>query len=220
MSSAVWPAAWSTVGFSTPSSSFATLPPVRSLPASIISTTGMLLGLVVGPPLVAVLHSAVALLMATFAAWVLASLGWRLGSVKGRQVVAAAGLSRILAPPPSPPQGHALLVDSSALMDRFLLVLGRGGLLPAGLILPQFVIDHVRSVAEVSDPVTSRRARRGLESIEALREMGVPVHVPPTRSPRLTTPPSSCSPSPAGWDCASAPVPPLSPTKPCVGNCG
>jgi uncharacterized protein YacL len=167
---------------------FRNTPPGEIFSASIISTTGMLLGLIVGLPLVVVLHSAIALLLAAFAAWILATLGWRLGSVKGRQVIAAAGLSRILAPPPSPPQAHALLVDSSAIMDRFLLVLGRGGLLPAGLILPQFVIDHVRSVADMSDPVTSRRARRGLESIEALREMRIPVHVAPDEVPEVDDP--------------------------------
>ena len=32
-------------------------------------------------------------------------------------------------------------------------------------------------MAEAPDPVSSRRALRGLESIEALRELGVPVHV-------------------------------------------
>ena len=57
------------------------------------------------------------------------------------------------------------------------MVLGRSGLLAGGLVIPQFVLDHVHSVAEAPDPVSSRRARRGLESIEALREMDVPVHV-------------------------------------------
>ncbi len=70
-------------------------------------------------------------------------------------------------------------------MDRFLLVLGRGGLLPGGLVIPQFVIDHVRSVAVSPDPVISRRARRGLESVEALREMGVPVHIGPDEIPEV-----------------------------------
>ena len=32
-------------------------------------------------------------------------------------------------------------------------------------------------MAEAPDPVSSRRARRGLESVEALREFGVPVHL-------------------------------------------
>ena len=57
------------------------------------------------------------------------------------------------------------------------MVLGRNGLLPGGLVIPQFVLDHLQSVAEAPDPVSSRRARRGLEAIEALRELAVPVHV-------------------------------------------
>ena len=156
--------------------------------ASIIATTGMLLGLVIGLPLLVLLRSGIALLITAFIAWGLATLDWRLGSIKGRQVVASAGLSRILAPPPNPPMGDALLVDDTAIMDRFLMVLGRGGLLPGGIIIPQFVLDHVRSVAAAPDPVTSRRARRGLEAAEALREMGVPLHTAPDEVPEVDDP--------------------------------
>jgi uncharacterized protein YacL len=156
---------------------FRNTPPGEVFASSIIATTGMVLGLVVGLPFLVVFHSNFALLVTAFASWVLATLGWRIGSVKGRQIVAAAGLSRILAPTPRQPRDHALLVDSSAVMDRYLLVLGRGGLLPGGLVIPQFVVDHVRAVAAAPDPVNARRARRGLESIEALREIGVPVHM-------------------------------------------
>jgi uncharacterized protein YacL len=156
--------------------------------ASIVSTTGMLMGLVVGLPVLALSRSGFALLAAATASLVLAVLGWRLGSVKGREIVAAAGLSRLLAPPPNLHPGHALMVDSSAIMDRFLLVLGRGGLLPDGLVIPQFVIDHVRSAAESPDPVVSRRALRGLESIEALREMSVPVHLARDEVPEVDDP--------------------------------
>lgn len=164
---------------------FRNTPPGETFAASIVATTGMLLGLVIGLPLLVLFRSGFALLITAVIAWVLATLGWRLGSVKGRQIVAAAGLSRILAPQASPPEGHALLVDSSAMMDRFLLVLGRGGLLPGGLVIPQFVIDHIQSVAASPDPVISRRARRGLESVEALREMGVPVHIGPDEIPEV-----------------------------------
>jgi uncharacterized protein YacL len=167
---------------------FRNTPPGEIFAASIISSTAMLLGLVIALPLAVLLRSATALLITSFVVWVLATVGWRLGSTKGRQIVAAAGLSRVLSPPSTPPEGQCLLVDSSAIMDRFLLVLGKGGLLPAGLIIPQFVVDHVRSVAAMADPVTSRRARRGLESIEALREMAVPVHVAPDEVPEVDDP--------------------------------
>lgn len=167
---------------------FRNTPPGETFAASIISTTGMLLGLVIGLPLLVLFRSGFALLATSVLAWVLATLGWRLGSVKGRQIVAAAGLSRILAPQPAPPPGYALLIDSSAMMDRFLLVLGRGGLLPGGMVIPQFVLDHVRAVADTSDPVASRRARRGLETTEALREFGVSVHIAPDEIPEVDDP--------------------------------
>jgi uncharacterized protein YacL len=167
---------------------FRNTPPGETFAASIIATTGMLLGLVIGLPLLVLIRSGFSLLITAVIAWVLATLGWRLGSVKGRQIVAAAGLSRILAPQSAPPEGQALLTDGSALMDRFLLVLGRGGLLPSGLVIPQFVVDHIRSVAVTPDPVTSRRARRGLESVEALREMGLPVHIAPDEVPEVDDP--------------------------------
>ncbi len=167
---------------------FRKTPPGEIFAASIISTTGMLLGLVVGLPLMVLFRSGFAVLATAVASWVLATLGWRLGQVKGRQIVAAAGLSRILAPQVQPHPGQALLVDASAIMDRFLLVLGRGGLLPGGLVIPQFVVDHVRAVAEAPDPVSSRRAWRGLESVEALRELGVPVHVARDEVPEVDDP--------------------------------
>lgn len=157
--------------------------------AAIISTTGMLLGLVAGLPLLVLLRSGFALLITALVAWVLATLGWRLGATKGRQVVAAAGLSRILAPAePDLPHGHALLVDGTAVMDRLLLVLGRAGLLPGGIVVPQFVIDHLHTLTVAPDLVASRRARRGLESLEVLRELGVGVHVAPDEVPEADDP--------------------------------
>ncbi len=70
-------------------------------------------------------------------------------------------------------------------MDRSLLVLGRNGLLVGGLVVPRFVIDQVQAMAAAPDPSTSRRARRGLESLEALREMRVPVHVAENELPEI-----------------------------------
>ncbi len=162
---------------------FRNTPPGEVFAASIISTTGLLLGLVLGLPLLVITRSGYALLISAILSWVLGTLGWRLGSTKGRQIVEAANLSRILAPQPAPAEGHALLADGSAVMDRLLLVLGRSGLLPAGIVVPQFVIDHVHSIAESPEPVSSRRARRGLEALEALREMSVPVHLAPDEVP-------------------------------------
>ena len=167
---------------------FRNSPPGEIVAAAIISTSGMILGLILGMALVAVFRSAYAFVITAGLVWILAGFGWRLGMVKGRQIVEASGLSRILSPTSNPLPAQALLVDASAVMDRFLLILGRNGLLPSGLVVPQFVIDHVTVMAESPDPVTSRRARRGLEGLEALRELAVAVDIALDEVPEVDDP--------------------------------
>ncbi len=163
-------------------------PPGEIFAAAIISTSGMILGLILGMALVAIVRSAYAFVITAGIVWVFAGFGWRLGMLKGRQIVAAAGLSRILGPPSRPLPGQALLVDASAVMDRFLLILGRNGLLPGGLVVPQFVVDHVQLMAESPDPVTARRARRGLEGLEALLNLAVAVDLAKDEVPEVDDP--------------------------------
>jgi uncharacterized protein YacL len=167
---------------------FRNSPPGEIFAAAIISTSGMILGLIVGMAVVAVARAPYAFVLTAGLVWVMAAFGWRLGTVKGRQIVAAAGLSRVLSPAPRPLPGQALLVDASAVVDRSLLILGRNGLLPAGLVVPQFVVDHVTLLAESPDPVSSRRARRGLEALEALRELAVSVDIAHDEVPEVDDP--------------------------------
>jgi uncharacterized protein YacL len=154
---------------------------LRAMPASevfagsVVGTTGLLLGLVAGLPVVALVHSSVDYPLVAAFAWVLCAAGVRIGVAKGQEVVRAAGMSHLLDRPAEAPPGSALLVDSSAVMDRFLLVLGRAGLLSGGIVVPRFVVDEVRTLVQSPDIVASRRARRGLESIEALRTHEVDV---------------------------------------------
>ncbi len=167
---------------------FRNSPPGEIFAAAIISTSGMILGMTVGMAVVAVTRSPFAFVATAGLVWILAGFGWRLGMVKGRQIVAAAGLSRILSPVTRPLPGQALLVDGSAVVDRSLLILGRNGLLPGGLVVPQFVADHVAVMAESPDPVSSRRARRGLEALEVLRELGVSVDLAHDEVPEVDDP--------------------------------
>jgi uncharacterized protein YacL len=162
---------------------------LRSTPASsvfagsVVGTTGLLLGLVAGLPVVAFVHSSIDYPLIAAFAWVLCVVGVRIGVTKGQEIVRAAGMSHILDRPASPPPATALLVDSSAVMDRHLMVLGQSGLLAGGVVLPRFVVDEVRTLAHGPDPVASRRAHRGLEAVEALRAGGVEVWMPEDELP-------------------------------------
>lgn len=151
-------------------------PAAEVFAASVVGTTGLLIGLVAGLPLIALVHSSVDYPLVAAFAWVVCFLGIRIGVAKGRDMVRAAGVAHLL-DPPDPPPGSALLVDTSVVLDRYLLVLGRSGLLSGGLVVPRFVVDEARTLAEGPDPVTSRRARRGLETLESIRAAGNEVTV-------------------------------------------
>ncbi|HMD44668.1 MAG TPA: hypothetical protein VKG43_00810 [Acidimicrobiales bacterium] len=167
---------------------FDRVPPGELFAGTLTGIAGLLLGIALCLPLFALWHSEILFPLVAAVAWVCAWYAFRVGTLKGRQVVSAAGLTRILAPPTEPPPGFAFIVDPSAVMDRSLLVLGRAGLLVGGLVVPQFVLDQVQTLAAGPDPVSSRRARRGLESLEVLRERGVTVHVAPDELPDIDDP--------------------------------
>ncbi|MGH9018561.1 MAG: hypothetical protein ACRDY1_12500, partial [Acidimicrobiales bacterium] len=165
-----------------------TMPAGEVFAGSVVGTTGLLTGLVAGLPLVALVHSSVDYPAVAAVAWVLCAAGIRLGVTKGREIIRAAGFSHLIERPEDPPPPTALLVDSSAVMDRHLLVLGRAGLLAGGIVVPRFVVDEVRALAEGPDPVSSRRARRGLEGIDSLRAGGVTVRMTDDEIPELDQP--------------------------------
>ena len=164
---------------------------LRRMPASevfagsVVGTTGLLLGLVAGFPLVALVHSSVDYPLVSAFAWVLCAFGVQLGVSKGREIVRAAGMSHLVDRPKEPLSSSTFLVDTSAVLDRSLLVLGRAGFLPGGIVLPRFVADEVRTLAEGPDPATSRRAHRGLEALEVLRGIEVDVLVSEEEVPEL-----------------------------------
>jgi uncharacterized protein YacL len=167
---------------------FARIPPGELLAGTVTGMAGLVLGVVLCLPLLILVRSPLVYPTASALAWVLACAGFRVGTVKGGQVAASAGLSRLLSPPAKPPPGFAVVVDASAVMDHALLVLGQSGLLVGGLVVPRFVVDQVQAMAAAPDPVTSRRARRGLEAIEALRESGVAVQVVEDELPEIEDP--------------------------------
>jgi uncharacterized protein YacL len=69
-----------------------------------------------------------------------------------------------------------LLVDSSVIMDGQLLGLARAGLLGGDLMVPGFVLTEVQGFADSADAARSRRAHRGLETLEVIKRDG-PVRV-------------------------------------------
>ena len=107
----------------------------------------------------------------------LALLAWA-GVYAGSHIGASRGteLAGTVLRPPSPLA--AAVLDTSAAMDARLLDLARTGFLPTPLGLAPFVVDELHGLADASDGVRRRRARRGLEALQVLRDEGLVAVLP------------------------------------------
>ncbi len=70
------------------------------------------------------------------------------------------------------PNGYAapMLVDTSAIIDGRIVAISKTGFIQGTLIVPRFVLDELRRVADSSDALRRSRGRRGLEMLNEIRQ--------------------------------------------------
>ena len=151
------------------------VPAPELLAGMLLGSIGFLVGVVLCIPLFVFVRENFDYPIAAAVAWVLGTLGLKLGMSKGRQLADALGVTRRLEPSRQDVAPGGDLVDTSAVMDRSFLVIGQAGLLGPELLIPEPVADEIATIAQGPDPVASRRARRGLEVIDALRNLGIKI---------------------------------------------
>jgi uncharacterized protein YacL len=149
------------------------VPAPELLAGVLLGSVSFLIGAVICIPLFVFVKQGFDYPIAAAVAWVLGALGLRLGMSKGRQLADALGVTRRLTRQDVAEGGD--IVDTSAVMDRSFLVMGRLGLFGPELLIPEPVADELATIADGPDPVASRRARRGLEAVEELRSLGVKI---------------------------------------------
>lgn len=71
----------------------------------------------------------------------------------------------------SAPDGR-IVVDTSAIIDGRIVDLGQTGFLRGTLVIPGFVLNELRHIADSSDSLRRARGRRGLEVLGKLRKDG------------------------------------------------
>lgn len=72
-------------------------------------------------------------------------------------------------PPLSAHQGNKIL-DTSALIDGRILEVARTGILEGTLVVPAFVLEELRRVADSKDHLRRARGRRGMDVLQSLQE--------------------------------------------------
>lgn len=91
------------------------------------------------------------------------------GALRPPEVAGGIGVPGIaLATQVTPP----LIVDTSAIIDGRLPSVAAAGFLPSALVVPRFVLDELRRVADDAEPLRRQRGRRGLEALAKLQEDG------------------------------------------------
>jgi uncharacterized protein YacL len=151
------------------------VPAPELLSGMLFGSLGLLIGVIVCIPLFVFVREDFDFLITAAVAWVIGGLGLRLGMAKGRQLADALGVTRHLMTSRQDVAAGADLADTSAVMDRSFLVMGQIGLFGPELLIPEPVADELATLADGPDPVSARRARRGLEAIDELRKLGIRV---------------------------------------------
>lgn len=64
-----------------------------------------------------------------------------------------------------------VVIDTSALIDGRVARICETGFLTSALVIPRFVLNELRAVADSSDPLKQARGRRGLEVLNELRRI-------------------------------------------------
>src|SRR3954452_1183939 len=147
--------------------------PARFLAGTLGAIAGSALALVLVLPAVVLGPVPFAVSMVGLASWIFGYVGFSLVARQSEAVMELLGLStRPLVRAQAFDARDGLLVDSSVVMDGQLLPLTRAGVLSGELMVARFVLDEVQGFADAPDDVKRRRARRGLETLEVLREEG------------------------------------------------
>lgn len=153
------------------------IPPAQVVAGALGAIGGGLTALLISVPIALLVPGGLGIPIAGLLLWVSLWLGFRVVGGRSAAMLEMLGLSsRPLVRAQAYDPHDGLLVDSSVIMDGQLLGLARAGLLGGDLMVPRFVLSEVQGFADAPDEARSRRAHRGLETLEVIKRDG-PVRV-------------------------------------------
>ncbi|MFC2058416.1 PIN/TRAM domain-containing protein [Chloroflexota bacterium] len=160
------------------------LVPAHSLMAAII---GLVIALVISALLALPLSQlpgwwgkAVPPIVALFLSYVAVSIM----VLRGRDIFQSLGTAPRLATPSGEGKNEQIILDTNAIIDGRIADISQTGFIQGTMLIPRFVLDELRHIADSSDPLRRNRGRRGLDMLTQLqRESDVPVQVTDTDFP-------------------------------------
>lgn len=154
------------------------------LKTTIGATVGLLVGLgvasLVSTPLTRLTENTIAQsLIFILIACAFGYIGLVLGSrqIEELKLPSTAKLLALLGRGAAPRRELAKVVDTSAIIDGRLADLAETGFLEGVLIVPQFILQELRHIADSPDPLKRARGRRGLNVLSRVQKSPVEVRV-------------------------------------------
>ncbi|MBI4301542.1 MAG: PIN domain nuclease [Chloroflexi bacterium] len=159
---------------------------IRQIPAHsfIAATVGSVVGLVMAALLVPALSSLPGRtgdLLPIAVGLVLAFLGAAIMVMRGQEIIPLLGPylpSAEAAIRRGASRGEPILLDTSAIIDGRIADITQTGFIPGSFLIPRFILDELRHIADSADPMRRTRGRRGLEMLNKIqKESDVPLEV-------------------------------------------
>ncbi|HLC30961.1 MAG TPA: PIN domain-containing protein [Dehalococcoidia bacterium] len=159
---------------------------IKQLPANVLlaGTIGLILALIVS----ALLSFPLSLLPGELGKWLplgaatcISYLGVSIMVMREKDMIQAMGAFL-----PAPLQNqrwsqngtNQVILDTSAIIDGRIADISQTGFLQGTLVLPRFVLDELRHIADSPDVLRRNRGRRGLEMLNKLqKDAPVPIHI-------------------------------------------
>ena len=151
--------------------------PVSTLIAAIIGlTVGLVVAVLISVPLFTLdgwlgwgLPLIIILTLGIFGLWLGAHRGTEMRRILPQEATGAAVGTAL---------NGRILVDTSAIIDGRIADVGLTGFLQGTLVIPGFILDELRHIADSSDSLRRNRGRRGLEVLGRLRrDTTVPIQI-------------------------------------------
>jgi uncharacterized protein YacL len=83
------------------------------------------------------------------------------------------------------PKGNVRVLDTSVVIDGRIRDLAAGRFISEPLVVPVFVIQELQTLADSGDPVKRAKGRRGLQILEEMKSMEIPVAIYETDYPDI-----------------------------------
>ncbi len=140
-----------------------------------VGVIGLLLGLVIASLISLLIQKiplkSIVILLDVIVFAVLAYLGWRIPSSRIKEFNLPNWFKRGEAPSSAEAVKAApKLLDTSAIIDGRFFDVYKTGIVEGQIVIPSFILDELRHIADSADPLKRARGRRGLDAINALQE--------------------------------------------------